>query len=67
MTRTKSHIHSAEVQEVRESFQRWRSRKKQGREPIPSKLWGMAAKPVRNLQHQSDCPIPGAELHCAEG
>ena len=44
MTRTKSLIHSAEVREVRESFQRWRSSKKQGREPIPAKLWGMAAE-----------------------
>jgi hypothetical protein len=44
MTRTKSLIHSAEVREVRECFQRWRSNKKQGREPIPSKLWGMAAE-----------------------
>ena len=44
MARTKSLTHSAEVQEVRKSFQRWRSSKKQGREPIPSKLWGMAAK-----------------------
>lgn len=44
MTRTKSLIHSAEVREVRESFQRWRSNKKQGREPIPSKLWRMAAE-----------------------
>ena len=44
MTRTKSLSHSAEVREVQESFQRWRSSKKQGREPIPSKLWRMAAE-----------------------
>jgi hypothetical protein len=44
MTRAKSLIHSVDVREVRESFQRWRSSKKQGREPIPAKLWGMAVK-----------------------
>ena len=44
MTRTKTLIHSAEVREAQESFKRWRAGKKQGREPIPPKLWGMAAR-----------------------
>jgi hypothetical protein len=43
MTTSKSQIQSAEVREVQNAFERWRSGKKQGREPIPPKLWGMAA------------------------
>jgi hypothetical protein len=41
---SKSFIHSAEVREVQAAFERWRSSKKQGREPIPPKLWRMAAR-----------------------
>ena len=45
MTNNKSPIiNSAEVREVKEAFQVWRSGKKQGRDPIPPKLWGMAAR-----------------------
>jgi hypothetical protein len=44
MAKNKSLINSAEVQEVRGAFERWRSSKKQGREPIPPKLWAMAAR-----------------------
>ncbi len=43
MATTTSQIDSAEVREVREQFERWRSGK-EGRERIPVKLWGMAAK-----------------------
>ena len=43
MTTSKSLIHSAEVREVQAAFERWRSGKKHGREPIPPKLWKMAA------------------------
>ena len=42
MTTTKSRIDSAEVREVQDSFERWRSSKRHGREPIPPKLWRMA-------------------------
>ena len=45
MTTNKSLIiDTAEVHEVKEAFEGWRSGKKQGREPIPPKLWGMAAR-----------------------
>jgi len=45
MTNNKSPIiNSAQVREVKEAFQVWRSGKKQGREPIPPKLWGMATR-----------------------
>ena len=44
MVTTKLQINSAEVREVRDAFERWRSSKKQGREPIPPKLWRMAAR-----------------------
>jgi hypothetical protein len=43
MVPNKSLIHTAEVREVQAAFERWRSGKKQGREPIPPKLWKMAA------------------------
>jgi hypothetical protein len=42
MVATKSQIDTAEVREVRNAFERWRSGKKHGREPIPPKLWRMA-------------------------
>lgn|SRR5436190_11024308 len=45
MTRNKSPIiNTAEIREVQEAFEGWRSGKKQGREPIPPKLWGLAAR-----------------------
>ena len=44
MATTQSQIRSAEIREVRATFERWRSRKKQGREPIPAKLWRMSAR-----------------------
>jgi hypothetical protein len=45
MTTNKSPIiDTAEVREVKEAFEGWRSGKKQGREPIPPKLWGLAAR-----------------------
>ena len=44
MTTPQSPIKSVEVREVREAFERWRSSKKQGREPIPPKLWRMSAR-----------------------
>jgi hypothetical protein len=43
MTTLKSKIESAEVREVQDAFERWRSGKKHGREAIPRKLWRMAA------------------------
>jgi hypothetical protein len=43
MVTTKSQIDTAEVREVRGAFDLWRSGKKHGREPIPPKLWRMAA------------------------
>jgi hypothetical protein len=43
MVATKSEINSAEVREVQDAFDRWRSGKK-GRERIPAKLWRMAAQ-----------------------
>ena len=43
MTTSKSKIESAEVREVQDAFERWRSGKKHGREPIPPKLWKIAA------------------------
>lgn len=43
MTTIKSLINSAEVREVLGAFERWRGGKKHGREPIPPKLWRMAA------------------------
>ena len=43
MTTRKSKIESAEVQEVQDAFERWRSSKRHGREPIPPKLWKIAA------------------------
>ena len=42
-SRINSQINSAEVREVRAQFERWRGGK-HGRERIPPKLWGMAAK-----------------------
>lgn len=45
MTTNKSPIiDTAEIREVRKAFEGWRSSKKQGREPIPPKLWGLAAR-----------------------
>ncbi len=43
MATTTSKIDSAEVRGVQNQFERWRSGKT-GRERIPVKLWGMAAK-----------------------
>jgi len=42
MTTYKSKIESAEVREVQDAFERWRSSKRHGREPIPPKLWKIA-------------------------
>jgi hypothetical protein len=42
MATAKSLINSVEVREVQDAFERWRSGKKHGREPIPPKLWNMA-------------------------
>ena len=44
MATTQSQIHSAEIREAQAFFEHWRSSKKQGREPIPPKLWRMAAR-----------------------
>jgi len=44
MATNKSLINSAEVREAQAAFERWRSSKKQGREPIPPKLWRMSAR-----------------------
>lgn len=43
MATTKPLIDTAEVREVQDAFERWRSGKKHGRETIPPKLWRMAA------------------------
>lgn len=42
-TTTQSLLNSVEVHDVQKAFERWRSGKKHGREPIPPKLWRMAA------------------------
>ena len=44
MATTQSQIHSAEIRKVQAAFERWRSSKTQGREPIPPKLWRMSAR-----------------------
>jgi hypothetical protein len=43
MATIKSQIDSEEVHQVQEQFERWRSGK-EGREQIPPRLWGMAAR-----------------------
>src|ERR1035437_5622661 len=43
MVTTNSQIDTAEVREVRGAFELWRCGKKHGREPIPPKLWRLAA------------------------
>ena len=44
MATTQSQIRSVEIRKVEAAFERWRSSKKQGREPIPPKLWRMSAR-----------------------